>query len=83
MIWIQIAMPNPNLEESSSSAHLFCFIKFIVEVFAQNICLLSDYLTSYQVFGDISPTIKSINKNIISVLKRKRPEKLNFPLCLD
>ena len=40
----------------------------------QQICLLSKYLRSQQIFYGISPTIKSLGENPISVLKRRCPE---------
>jgi hypothetical protein len=75
ILWMQIAMPNLILEGSSrgvlkTSEHFlfktfakFSSINFTVGGVAQNICLLSDYLRSCQIFGAISPTIQSINKN--------------------
>ena len=85
-LWMQIEMPNQNLEETSryvlkTAGHflfktliIFSFINFIVGVVAQNTCLLSDYLRSCPIFCVISPTIESINKDLINVLKRKCPE---------
>jgi hypothetical protein len=41
-----------------------------VGVMAQQICLLSEYLRSQQIFCGIFPTLKSIGEYPISVLKR-------------